>query len=94
MLAATLGRDRCHRTLYELEQRLLHPLPRYVAGYRGVVGLSGNLVYFIDVHDARLRLLDIVVTLLEKLLNDVLHVLADVACFRQSGCIRDGEMAR
>src|SRR6185312_8288858 len=75
MLAAALrgyGRD---GTLHDFEQGLLHALPRHVAGDRGVVGLARYLVDFIDVDDATLRALDVVVGRLEKLENNVLHVL-------------------
>jgi hypothetical protein len=65
MLAAALRRHRGDRAFDELEQRLLHALARDVAGDRRVVGFARNLVDFVDVDDAGLRLLDVVIALLQ-----------------------------
>ena len=65
------------------QQGLLHTLARHVAGDGGVVGFAGNLVDFVDVDDAALGTLDLVVAALQQLLDDVLDVLADVAGFGQ-----------
>src|SRR5260370_13367599 len=43
--------------------------------------LAGNLVDFVDIDDAALGALDIVVGRLQKLLNNVLNILADIAGF-------------
>ena len=83
MLAAALRRHRSNRAFHDLEQRLLHALARHVAGDRGVVGLARNLVDLVDVDDAALRALDVVVGGLQQLEDDVLDVLADVAGFGQ-----------
>src|SRR3989440_5278919 len=91
VLAAALRRDRRDRALDELQQRLLHALARDVAGDRGVVRLARDLVDLIDVDDAGLRLLDVVIALLQQLLDDVLDVLADVAGFGERGRVGNGE---
>ena len=91
MLAAALRRDRGHRAFHDLQQRLLHALARDVAGDRGIVGLAADLVDFVDIDDAALRPLDIIVGRLQQLQDDVLDVLADVAGFGQRGRIRHGE---
>src|SRR6185437_16231166 len=91
MLATTLRRHRGNGALDELQQRLLHALAGDVAGDRGVVGLARDLVDLVDVDDAGLRLLDVVVALLQQLLDDVLDVFADVAGLGQSRGIRDRE---
>jgi hypothetical protein len=49
----------------------------------GVVGLAADLVDLVDVDDAALRALDIVVGGLQQLQDDVLDILADVAGFGQ-----------
>ena len=72
-------------------QRLLHALARHVAGDRRVVGLAADLVDFVDIDDAALRALDIVVGRLQQLQDDVLDVLADVAGFGQRRRIRHRE---
>ena len=94
MLAATLRRHRCNGALNQLQQRLLHALTRHVAGNRRVIRLPRNLVDFIDIDDAGLGLLDVVVALLQQLLNDVLDIFTDVAGLGERRGIRDGERAR
>jgi hypothetical protein len=98
MLASALrgyGRD---RALHDLEQGLLHALTRHVARDRRVVGLAADLVDLVDVDDATLRALDIVVGRLQQLQDDVLDVLADVAGLGQrrgiGHCERHVEHAR
>ncbi len=91
MLAAPLRRNRSSRAFHQLEQRLLDALARHVAGDRGVVGLAADLVDLVDVDDAALRLLDIVVGRLEELEDDVLDVLADIARFGQRRRVGHGE---
>jgi hypothetical protein len=87
VLAPALRRNRGHGALDQLQQRLLHALAGHVAGDRGVVGLARDLVDLVDVDDALLRLLDVVVALLQQLLDDVLDILADIAGFGQGGRI-------
>jgi hypothetical protein len=58
---------------------------------RRVFALARDLVDLVDVHDALLRLLDVVVALLQELLDDVLDVFADIAGFGQRRRIGDGE---
>ena len=91
MLAPTLRRHRGDRAFDELEQRLLHALTRYVTRDRGVIRLAGNLVDFVDVDDARLGFLDVVIALLQKLLDDVLDVLTHVTGFGQRGGVGNRE---
>jgi hypothetical protein len=91
MLAATLRRHRSQRAFDELQQRLLHAFAGNVARDRRVFALARDLVDFVDVDDARLRLLDVVVALLQQLLDDVLDVLTDVAGFGQRGGVGDRE---
>ena len=91
MLAPALRRYRGDRALDELQQGLLHALARYVARDRGVVGLARDLVDLVDVDDAGLRLLDVVLALLQELLNDVLDVFTDVAGLGQRRRIGDRE---
>ena len=79
MLAPALGRHGGDGAFHDLQERLLHALARDVPGDRGVVGLAGDLVDLVDVDDAALRPLDIVVGGLEQLQDDVLDVLADIA---------------
>ena len=91
MLAAALRRNRGNRAFHDLQQRLLHALARDVAGDRRIVGLAADLVDFVDIDDAALRALDIVVGRLQQLQDDVLDVLADIAGFGQRRRIRHRE---
>ena len=59
------------------------PSPETSRVIDGLSRLARNLVDLVDVDDALLRLLDVVVALLQQLLDDVLDVLADIAGFGQ-----------
>src|SRR5712692_9495470 len=72
-------------------ERLLHALARNVPGDRRVIRLPRDLVDLVDVDDAALRLVDVVVAVLQQLLDDVLHVLADVARLGERGGVGDHE---
>ena len=91
VLAPALRRHRRGRALEDLQQRLLHALAGDVAGDRRVLALASDLVDLVDVDDAGLGLLDVVVGGLDQLEQDVLDVLADVAGLGQRGGVGDGE---
>src|SRR2546426_984611 len=91
MLAATLGRHARHRALEDLEERLLHPFARYVAGDARVLRLAGDLVDLVDVHDAALGLGDVEIRGLEQPDENVLDVLTHVTGFGEGGGVRDRE---
>ena len=61
MLAAALGRDVGDGALEDLQQGLLHALAGDVAGDGGVLALAGDLIHLVDIDDAALGLLDVVV---------------------------------
>ena len=75
----------------DLQQCLLHALAAHVAGDRGVVGLAADLVDLVDVDDAALRPLDVIVGRLQQLQDDVLDILADIAGLGQRRGVRHGE---
>src|SRR5271156_5842521 len=91
MLAAALGRHRGHRAFDYLEQCLLDAFARHVARDRRVVALARNFVDLVDVDDAALASLDVVVGILEQRQYDVLDVFADVAGLGQRGRVGDRE---
>src|SRR5579859_2277481 len=91
MLAATLGRHIGHGAFENLEKRLLDALAADVAGDGGVFILLGDLVDFVDVNDALLGLLDVAVSSLQKLQNNIFDVFADVASFGKRGGVNDSE---
>ena len=69
----------------------MHALAGDIAGDGRVVRLAGDLVYLVDIDDAGLRLLHIVLAFLQELLNDVLDILAHIAGFGQRGRVGNGE---
>ncbi len=87
MLASALRRNVGGRAFENLEQRLLHAFARDVAGDRRVLALARDLVDLVDVDDALLGALDVVVGGLDELEQNVLDVFADVAGFGQRGCV-------
>src|SRR5262249_26366942 len=91
VLAAALRRHARGRALDDLQEGLLDTLARNVSGDGRIVTLAGDLVDLVDVDDAALALLDVVVGVLEEREDDVLDVLADVARLGEAGRVGDGE---
>src|SRR5262245_37760918 len=91
VLAAALRRHGSDRAFHDLQQRLLHAFARHVAGDRRVVGLAADLVDLVDIDDAALGALHVVVGRLQQLEDDVLDVLADIAGLGQRGGVGHGE---
>jgi len=91
VLATTLRRNVGHRTLEDLEQRLLHTLTGHIAGNRGVLCLASDLVDLVDVDDPTLGRLAIALGRLVEAEEDVLHVLSHVASLGEGGRVDDGE---
>jgi hypothetical protein len=83
--------DRGDRAFDQFQECLLHAFARDIAGDRGIIGLAGNLVDFIDIDNAGLRLFDIVIAFLQQLLDDVFDVFADVAGLGQGRGIGNGK---
>ena len=83
MLAATLWRHGSNGAFHDLQQRLLNALARHVACNGRIVRFTADLVDFVDVDDAALGPLDIVVRRLKELQDDVLDVFTDITGFRQ-----------
>ena len=87
MLAASLRRNRGNRALHDFQQRLLYAFARHIAGDRRVVRFAADFIDFINIDDAALRALDVVICGLQQLEDDVLDILADIARLSQSRCI-------
>ena len=87
VLAPTLRRYGCHRAFNQFQQSLLHALARHIAGNRGVVALTGNLVDFVNINNPFLRLFHIKIAIAQKLGNNLLHVFAHIAGFGKRGGI-------
>ncbi len=91
MLTAALRRHARLGALEDLQQRLLHAFAAHVSGDRRVLALARDLVDLVDVDDAGLRLLDVVVGGLDQLQQDVLDVFADVPGLGERGRVGDRE---
>ena len=91
MLAATGGRNASHRALKNLKQRLLNALARNVAGDGEVLGLAGDLVDLVHVDNAHLSALNVAIGSIDKLEQDVLHVLANVTGLGERSGVGDGK---
>ena len=91
MLATALRGHRCGRALQDLEQCLLHAFAGDIAGDRRILALASHLVDLVDVDDAGLGALHVVVGSLDELEEDVLDVLADVAGLSERRGVGNGE---
>src|SRR5215469_4947887 len=91
MLSSALGWNVRYGSLEDLQQCLLHSLARNVAGDRRILVLAANLINFIYIDDSGLRTLDVAVSRLEELQDDILYVLADVPGLGKGCSVHDGE---
>ena len=91
MLAPALRRHGCDRAFHDLQQRLLHALAAHVPCDARIIRFAADLIDLIDIDDAALRPLNIVIRRLQQLEDDVLHILAHIAGLGQRGRVRHGE---
>ena len=91
VFSSALGRHARNRSLNDLQKRLLNAFSRYIPGDGHVLALLRDLVDLININDPVLRPLHVVIRSLDQLQEDVLHILAHVARFRQRGRIRNGK---
>ena len=91
VLAAPFGGNGRQGALDDLEQGLLDAFAADIAGDGRVVALARDLVDLVDVDNAALSSLYVVIGVLQQADDDVLDVFADVAGLGQVGGIRDGE---
>mmetsp|Transcript_14585 Transcript_14585/g.57375 ORF Transcript_14585/g.57375 Transcript_14585/m.57375 type:complete len:267 (+) Transcript_14585:635-1435(+) len=86
-----LLRDVDHGSLDHLQERLLHAFAGDVARDGEVLGLSRQLVDLVDVDDAALRRRQVEPRRLQQLVQQTLHVFADVPSLRQRRGVRDDD---
>lgn len=91
MFTTTLRRNVGDGAFDDLQESLLNTFARDVTRDARVVALAADLVDFVDVHDAALRSLDVVIGVLQKLHDDVFDVFTDITRFGQRRRIGDGE---
>ena len=78
-------------TLEDFEKALLDAFAGDIAGDGGAVGLPADFVDLVNVDDAELRPLHVVIGILKETKNDGLHVFADVAGLGEGGGVSDGK---
>ena len=91
VLAAALRRDVRDRALDDFQQCLLHALAGDVTRDGGVLALAGDLVDLVDIDDAALGELHVVIRRLKQAEQNVFHIVADVARLGEGRRVRDGE---
>ena len=69
----------------------MNTLARNITGDGEVLCLAGNLIDLVHVDDAHLRALNVAIGSIDKLEQDVLHVLAHVTSLGERGGISDGK---
>ena len=91
VLPTALRRNVGNRTLEDLQKRLLHTFAADVPGDGGIFGLPGDLVDLINVDDTPLRRLHVVIGGLDQTHQDIFHIVAHIARFRQGSGIGNGK---
>ena len=91
MLASALRRHVADGAFQDFQQRLLHAFAGNVARDGDVFRLARDFVDLVNINDAHLRALDVVIRVLQQAQNDVLHVLAHVAGLGQRRGVGDGK---
>ena len=79
VLASALRRYRSNRTLQNFQQRLLNALAGNIARDRRVLAFARNFVNLINLNDAALGALNIIICRLNKLQQNIFHILAHIA---------------
>ncbi|CAH0289546.1 hypothetical protein SRABI106_03474 [Rahnella aquatilis] len=91
MLTSALRWNSSHGAFNKFQQCLLYTFTGHITRDRWVVRLAGNLVNFINVNNAALRFLYVVVTFLQQFLNDIFDVLTHITGLGQRGGIGHGK---
>ena len=91
VLATTARRHVGDGAFNQLQEGLLDAFAGHIAGDRDITRGPGDFVDFIDVDDARLGPLDVVIGVLKQADDQVFDVLTDVARLGQRGRIANGE---
>jgi hypothetical protein len=91
MFAPALRRHVADGALEDFQEGLLHPLTGNVACNANILRLASDLIDLINVNDAHLGALDVVVGILQKPQNDVFDILTDIARFGDCGRIGDAK---
>ena len=91
MFPATLRRNIAGAAFENFQKRLLNAFAGNVARDAYVVGLATDLVDFVDVNDADLGPLHVVIGILQQPQDDILDIFAHIAGFGECGRIGDAK---
>src|SRR5882762_5625084 len=91
MFATALGGNVASGSFENLQQGLLDAFARNVARNGNVFRFAGDFVDLVDIDDAALGALDVVIGILEEAQDDVFHVFTNIAGFGQGRGVGDGE---
>src|SRR5579875_171739 len=91
VLPSALWRNVSYSSFQDLEQRLLNAFAGNITRDRRVFVLAGDLIDFVDINDPLLRPLDVALSVLKELQDDVFDVLTDVAGLGQRRGVNNGE---
>ena len=87
MLSSALRRNGSYSSLQDFQQCLLYTLAGNISCDRSVFGFSCDFIDLIDVDDAVLSALDIIVCCLNEAEQNVFYVLADITCLGERRCV-------
>ena len=79
MLSAALRGNICNCALKDLKKCLLNALAAYVTCDGDILGLLSDLIDLVDIYDACLGTLDVIISCNNKLQEDILNVFTDVS---------------
>src|SRR5699024_1935051 len=83
MLTSTLRRDRSNCALEDFQQGLLNTLTRNITRYGRVIWLARDFIYLIDIDDPAACAVNIEVSCLQQLEQDIFYVLANITSLSQ-----------
>ena len=87
MLSSALRRNGSYSSLQDFQQCLLYTLAGNISCDRSVFGFSCDFIDLIDVDDAVLSALDIIVCCLNEAEQNVFYVLANITCLGERRCV-------
>ena len=91
MFTAALRRNIARAAFEDFQKRLLNSLAGNVAGDGNVVSLTTDLIDLVDVNNADLGPLHIVIRILQQAQNDVLDIFSDITSLSQRRRIGDAK---
>jgi hypothetical protein len=91
MLSSALRWNISYSALKNLKECLLDAFTAYVTCDRDILGLLSDLIDLVDIYDACLGTLDVIISCNNKLQEDILNVFTDVSCLCKACSICNSE---